>query len=57
MISPAPEEEKTDIDIEEELRQRLQTKSVKTAVKELSEETGISKKEVYQIALRIKDEE
>ena len=57
MISPAQEEEKTDINLEEELRRRLQTKSVKTAVKELSEETGISKKEIYQIALRIKDEE
>ena len=57
MISPAPEEEKEDINLEEELRQRLQTQSVKTAVKELSEKTGISKKEIYQIALRIKDEE
>lgn len=54
----APPEDKTDseIDIENLLRGELQTNSVKSAVKNLVERYGLNKNEVYQLALKIKDE-
>ena len=55
MVSPAAEEEKEEIDVEELLREKLQTTSLKTAVKEIVEAYGLNKNDVYEQALRIKN--
>ncbi len=54
----APPDEKTDsgIDVESLLREELRNGSVKTAVKNLVERFGVNKNEVYQLALRLKNE-
>lgn len=56
MVAPPAEKAAPDIDTEALLRAELKTAGVKTAVKNLVERYGLSKKEVYQLALRIKDE-
>ena len=55
MVSPAAEEEKEEIDVEELLKEKLQTTSLKTAVKEIVEAYGLNKNDVYEQALRIKN--
>ncbi len=55
MVSPATEEEKEEIDVEELLKEKLQTISLKTAVKEIVEAYGLNKNDVYEQALRIKN--
>lgn len=57
MVSPATEEEKEEINVEELLRAKLQTTSLKTAVKEIVKIYGLNKNEVYEQALRIKNAE
>ncbi len=58
MIAPA-EEETTEIsraEMQNQLRQKLQTASLKSAVKEIVEEYGANKNEIYEMALGIKNE-
>lgn len=58
MIAPPQEEEKniSDEDIETFLRAEMQTLSLKSAVKKIAEQYNRSKNEVYELALKIKDE-
>ena len=57
MVAPPCEEEKPNIDLEEILRQKMQTVSLKTAVKEAVEEFKLNKNEVYELAVKIKNEQ
>ena len=57
MVSPPEKNTPTATqDFEEALRRKLATQPLKTAVKEISESFKLSRNEVYQTALRIKDE-
>ena len=56
MIAP-PEEDETNIDIEGLLKQKMAKMPLKSAVKDLVSEYGLSKNEVYELALRIKNEQ
>jgi len=57
MISPpSKEDKKININVEEMLRTKLSEGSLKTAVKELSDRYGLNKKELYNMALKLKDE-
>lgn len=56
MVAPPDNQADSDIDVESLLRGELQANSVKTAVKKLVERFGLNKNEVYQLALKIKDE-
>lgn len=56
MVSPSDKNQRTKLDIESLLREKLADSSLKTAVKDLVEEYGLNKNEVYELALRIKDE-
>ena len=44
------------IDIETLLRNELKNTSVKSAVKNLTEKYAVNKKDIYQLAIKIKDE-
>ena len=55
MVAP-PEDTAEDADIERLLRAKLQKNSLKTAVKNIVETHGLNKNEVYQLALKLKDE-
>ena len=56
MVSPAAEEEnQEEIDVAELIKTKLQTASLKTAVKEIVETYGLNKNDVYEQALRIKN--
>lgn len=57
MIAPPLEKNINDYDIESELKLRLDKMSVKSAVKEVALLSGISKNEIYNIALRLKNEQ
>lgn len=58
MIAPPLEaEEKNELDIETLLRKRLKEIPLKSAVKEMVTQYGLNKNEVYDLALRIKDEQ
>ena len=57
MIAPPQEDEKAkELDIESLLREKLSCMPLKSAVKELVTEYNLNKNEVYDLALRIKDE-
>ncbi len=56
MVSPpSAEEEKTDLDLDSLLQEKLKTQSLKTVVKELVDAYNLNKNEVYEKALRIKN--
>ena len=56
MVSPPTEDTESGFDIETELKSRLVKMSLKSAVKEVAQLTKINKNEIYDIALRIKNE-
>lgn len=56
MVSPAKEDENSKLDLESLLRLELKDNSVKMAVKNLVEKYKLNKNEVYELALKIKDE-
>ena len=55
MVEP-PLEDKKDVDVVFELNKRLKTMHIKDAVKEVADLSGKKKNEVYQEALRLKNE-
>lgn len=57
MIAPSDEELPVDIDVEALLREKMAETSLKSAVKSLVETYGLNKNEVYELALRIKNEQ
>lgn len=57
MIAPSDEELPADIDVEALLREKMAETSLKSAVKSLVETYGLNKNEVYEQALRIKNEQ
>ena len=56
IVSPPEEPQYTIADVRELLVKRLQETSLKSAVKELSEQFGLNKNEVYALALELKNE-
>lgn len=56
MIAPPEQKAGADLDIETLLKEELKTNSVKTAVKNMVELYGLNKNEVYNLALRLKNE-
>ena len=56
MVSPAPEKTETDIDVEAQLKQKLTQMSLKSAVKEMVETYGLNKNEIYDLAVKLKNE-
>ena len=56
MIAPPTKEQANSINVEELLRQELKESTLKTAVKKLSDQYNLSKNDVYQLALKIKNE-
>jgi len=56
MVSPPLENEIYDFNIESELKLRLTNMSLKSAVNEVAELTKKSKNEIYELALRLKNE-
>ena len=56
IVSPPEEPQYSVADVRELLAKRLQETSLKTAVKELSEQLGLNKNEVYALALELKNE-
>ena len=57
IIAPPPENEPENIDVEELLKIKMATMPLKSAVKELVAEYNLNKNEVYDLALRIKNEQ
>lgn len=57
MVGPAEENVVPEIDVEALLRKKLADYSLKTAVKEIVETYGLNKNDVYEQALRIKNEQ
>lgn len=57
MIAPSDKELPVDIDVEALLREKMAETSLKSAVKSLVETYGLNKNEVYELALRIKNEQ
>ncbi len=55
MVSP-PTSLKPSVDLEQVLREEMRNSSLKTAVKEVAEKYGFNKNEVYNLALRLKNE-
>lgn len=53
---PAAEEKNADIDLDSLLREKLLRQNLKTSVKEIVELYGVNKNEVYEKALKIKEE-
>lgn len=56
IVSPPEEPQYSVADVRELLAKRLQETSLKTAVKELSEQFGLNKNEIYALALELKNE-
>lgn len=57
MVAPAEEDAASEIDVEALLREKLAESSLKTAVKEIVDTYGLNKNDVYEQALRIKNEQ
>lgn len=58
MIAPPSEDElKPALDIESLLREKMKTMPLKSAVKEVVADFGLNKNEVYELALRLKNEQ
>ena len=55
VIAPPCQSESAEIDVKNELLSRLQKMSLKSAVEEVTALSGLSKKEVYNQALALKD--
>lgn len=56
MVAPPDDKADSGVDVEAALREELKTNGVKTAVTNLVGRFGLNKNEVYQLALKIKDE-
>ena len=56
MVAPPSEPAAAELDIDSLLREKLSRLPLKTAVKELVEQYGLNKNEIYALALKIKDE-
>lgn len=56
MVAPPSETAAAELDIDSLLREKLSRLPLKTAVKELVEQYGLNKNEIYALALKIKDE-
>ena len=57
MISPSQEDKKeTSVDIRQILAEKMTQMTLKSAVKEVVTEYGLNKNDVYDLALKIKDE-
>lgn len=57
MISPSGETENSDLDLESVLRLELKDNTLKMAVKNIVEKYKLNKNEVYELALKIKNEQ
>lgn len=57
MIAPPQEESREEVDVEHLLRTKMANMPLKSAVKELVAEYNLNKNEVYDLALRIKNEQ
>ena len=57
VVSPPTEDMGVNVDLEAILREKLQQIPLKTAVKEVVSEYKQNKNEVYELALRIKNEQ
>lgn len=55
MVAP-PFKKELDIDVEEELKKRLKTMSLKSAATEVAALSGIKKNEIYALGLKLKNE-
>ncbi|MBP3346856.1 MAG: 16S rRNA (cytidine(1402)-2'-O)-methyltransferase [Alphaproteobacteria bacterium] len=56
MVAPAEEKSRTPMEIEELLREKLLQMSLKSAVKALAGDYNLNKNDVYELALKIKNE-
>jgi 16S rRNA (cytidine1402-2'-O)-methyltransferase len=56
MIAPPDNSTKSEYDVVNELKTRLKSMSLKSAVKEVAELTKVNKNEIYSMALSIKNE-
>lgn len=56
MIAPAGEKDNSELDIENILQEKMQNLSLKMAVKATVEEYNLNKNEVYELALKVKNE-
>lgn len=56
MIAPAGEKDNSELDVESILRDKMQSLSLKMAVKATVEEYDLNKNEVYELALKVKNE-
>lgn len=56
MIAPAGEKDFSELDIEDLLKQKLADMPLKSAVKEMVTEYGLNKNEIYDLALKLKNE-
>ncbi len=56
MIAPATEKDFSDLDIASLLRQKMAEMPLKSAVKEMVSAYGLNKNEIYELALKLKNE-
>jgi len=56
MIAPAAEKDFSDLDIASLLRQKMAEMPLKSAVKEMVSAYGLNKNEIYELALKLKNE-
>lgn len=56
MIAPAAEKDFSDLDIANLLRQKMAEMPLKSAVKEMVSTYGLNKNEIYELALKLKNE-
>lgn len=56
MVAPAEEKSRTPMEVEKLLREKLLQMSLKSAVKSLAENYNLNKNDVYELALKIKNE-
>lgn len=56
MITPASEKDFSDLDVEGILKQKLAEMPLKSAVKEMVASYGLNKNEIYELALKLKNE-
>ena len=57
MVAPPSEKNICNFNIEQELKIRLKQMSLKSAVKEVTELTKSNKNDIYNLALRLKNEQ
>ncbi|MDR1693709.1 MAG: 16S rRNA (cytidine(1402)-2'-O)-methyltransferase [Lactobacillaceae bacterium] len=57
LVAPKTEDEKEEIDVERLLREEMKKSSLKDTVQIISSKYNLSKKEAYNLALKIKDEQ